>query len=79
LSYFDIFSLGWNLNAVMFVVNLVLAINIVKTNDVGNLHKEGEVLRELKEELDKLYPNRGLETLEVMLFLSLHFLEFFGV
>ena len=76
MSYYDIFSLGWNLNAVMFVVNLLLAINIVKTNDVTSLHKEGEVLNELKEELDKFYPNRSYETL---LSYAIPFTAFFRV
>jgi len=63
MSYFDILSLGWNLNALMFVINLVLAINIIKTNDISNLHKESKILNDLKTEFDKFYPNRGFETL----------------
>ena len=63
MSYFDILSLGWNLNALMFVINLVLAINIIKTNDISKLHKESKILNDLKTEFDKLYPNRGFETL----------------
>ncbi len=63
MSYFDIFALGWNLNAVMFIVNLLLAITILKSNDVTNLQKESEVLKELKLEFDKFYPNRAYETL----------------
>jgi hypothetical protein len=63
MSYADIFIIGWNLNAMMFVVNLILAVNVVKSNDAAQVSKEHEVLSELKEELDNYYPNKGFETL----------------
>jgi len=63
MSYADIFIIGWNLNALMFVVNLLLAIGVLKSNDPVSLTKESEVLRELKEELDNYYPNRRYDTL----------------
>jgi len=63
MSYSEIFILGWNLNGVMFVVNLLLAINVIKSTDIVSVSKEHEVLSELKKELDNYYPNRGIETL----------------
>ena len=62
MSYFDIFILGWNLNAMMFFLNLILAFKVIKSNDAVTLHKETETLNELKIELEKFYPNRGMET-----------------
>ena len=76
VSYSEIFMLGWNLNAFMFVVNLILAVNIIKTNDIANLHKESEILKELKEEFEKFYPNRGFET---MISYAIPFTAFFRV
>ncbi len=58
MSYSEIFILGWNLNALMFVLNLVIAFGTVRTNDPLSLHKETEVLKELKDEIDELYPQR---------------------
>ncbi len=63
MNYSEIFILGWNLNALMFVVNLVLALNILKSNDVGEVSQAQEKLAHLKEEIDIYYPNRGIETL----------------
>ncbi len=63
LSYIDIFMLGWNLNALMFVVNLLLAMKILNSSDPEALHEQNETLHELKEEFDKLYPNRKYEAL----------------
>ncbi len=63
MSYADIFIIGWNLNALMFVINLMLAIGILKSNDPVSLSKESEALRELKEEFDNYYPNRRYDTL----------------
>jgi len=63
MNYSDIFTLGWNLNLVMFVINIVLSINIMKSVDITKAVKEHEILKELKEELDKYYPNRSYETL----------------
>ena len=62
MSYLDIFILGWNLNALMFVVNLVLAVQIIKSSDTMDLHQQSKILNELKDEFDTFYPNRGYET-----------------
>ena len=63
MDYIDIFMLGWNLNALMFAVNLLLAFKIIKSDDVQKLQEESQMLHTLKTEFDKLYPNRRLETL----------------
>jgi len=63
MTYSEIFIFGWNLNALMFVVNLILAFRTVKQNDIMTISKEHETLNELKQEMDKFYPNRGMETL----------------
>jgi hypothetical protein len=63
MSYGEIFILGWNLNGLMFVVNLLMAINVIKSVDIVDISKEHETLEELKKELDTYYPNRGFETL----------------
>lgn len=63
MSYSEIFIIGWNLNALMFVVNLILAFNVMKSNDPVEVSKAHEKLEQLKEEIDEYYPNRGLETL----------------
>ena len=58
LSYFEIFMLGWNLNAAVFFINLFTAFSAIKTYDSSSLYKQSEMLKELKEEYDKLYPSR---------------------
>ena len=58
MSYTEIFILGWNLNALMFILNLVIAFGTVRTNDPISLHKETAILKDLKEEIDELYPQR---------------------
>ena len=63
MTYSEIFILGWNANALMFVINLLLAITIVKANDPMDLEKQNEELGKLKEEFDNYYPNRKYETL----------------
>ncbi len=63
MSYADILIIGWNLNALMFMINLILAIGVLKSNDPVSLSKESETLRELKEEFDDCYPNRRYDTL----------------
>ena len=63
MSYSEIFIIGWNLNALMFVLNLVLALNMVKSNDPVGMTKAHEKLSQLKEEIEKYYPNRAYETL----------------
>ena len=63
MSYADILILGWNLNALMFVVNLFLAINVMKSADMEEFEKESERLSVLKQQFDAYYPNRRYETM----------------
>jgi hypothetical protein len=63
MSYSDIFILGWNLNAMMFVVNLFLAVSVMRSADMEQVEKEGQVLSALKQQFDTYYPNRKYETL----------------
>ncbi len=62
MSYLDICIIGWNLNALMFVVNLLMALRVVSSQDRETLQEESIVLKELKEEMDKYYPNRLYST-----------------
>lgn len=62
MNYLDICILGWNLNAMMFVVNLFLAANIVRNGDVDEFQKESELLSDLHQEFEQYYPNRKVET-----------------
>ncbi len=63
MSYLDICIAGWNLNALMFVVNLFIAVRAISTQDKSRLYEESLVLKELKEELEKYYPNRVYSTI----------------
>ncbi len=63
MDYGQIFMYGWGLNILMFLVNLFIALNVLKSTDVTTMTKEHQVLAELKVEIDKYYPNRGYETL----------------
>ena len=63
MSYEDIFVLGWNLNALMVLINLLLAINIFKSSDPIEMQKNSEVLKKLNIEFEHYYPNRKFETL----------------
>jgi hypothetical protein len=63
MSYDEIFIYGWSLNLLMFITNLMMAINVMKSTEITDVAKEHAVLSELKIELDKYYPNRGFETL----------------
>jgi len=63
MDYGQICMYGWGLNIVMFLVNLFIALNVIKSTDVTTMTKEHEILGELKLEIDKYYPNRGYETL----------------
>ena len=49
MSYLDICIIGWNLNALMFVVNFLIAIRVISTQDRSKLQEESMVLKELKE------------------------------
>lgn len=62
MSYLDICIIGWNLNALMFVINFLLAIKVISTQDRDTLQEESVVLKELKEELDNYYPYRTYST-----------------
>ena len=63
MSYLDICIMGWNLNALMFVINFLIAIRVISTQDRSKLQEESLVLKELKDELEKYYPNITLTTL----------------
>ena len=63
MSYEEIFILGWNLNALMFVANLLLAFKVISTADKSKLQEESEELKELKNKLDFYYPYRTYTTL----------------
>ena len=45
MSYLDICITGWNLNALMFVVNLLIAIRTISTQDKSRLYEESLVLK----------------------------------
>ena len=47
----------------MFVVNFLIAIRVISTQDRSKLQEESLVLKELKDELETYYPNRTLTTL----------------
>lgn len=68
MSYVDIFIIGWNLNAMMFMMNLIIAFGTIKDNDPVVLHKESQILKDLKEEFDNFYPNRKYDVLITYLF-----------
>ena len=63
MSYLDICITGWNLNALMFVVNLLIAVRAISTQDKSRLYEESLILKELKDELEKYYPNRIYSTI----------------
>ena len=63
MSYYEIFVIGWNLNAMMFVSNLLMAVTTFNSKDIINMQKQSAVLRELKEKYDELYPYKRYETL----------------
>lgn len=63
MSYLDIFILGWNLNALMFVVNFLMAIRVISSQDREKLQEQSHILRDLKQELDKFYPYRTYTTI----------------
>lgn len=63
MTYSEIFILGWNLNALMFALNLIIALRAIKTSSKEQLVKENQVLNELKIELERYYPYRKYTTL----------------
>ena len=50
MNYLDICIIGWNLNAFMFVINFLMAIRVISTQDRTKLQEESVVLKELKDE-----------------------------
>lgn len=63
MSYLDIFIIGWNLNALMFVLNLLVAIFTAKKADILEMRRDNEILGKLKSEFDQYYPNRRYEVI----------------
>ena len=63
MSYLDIFIMGWNLNAFMFVVNFLIVLRVVSNKASDDLKEESQVLRELKQEFEQYYPYRKYTTL----------------
>ena len=63
MSYEEILVLGWNLNVIMFFLNLFFAFRTMSLKTKEQLEKESRVLSSLKEEFDKYYPNRKYETI----------------
>jgi hypothetical protein len=47
----------------MFLSNLFLAVSSFNPKDITQIHKQSSILRELKQEHAKLFPNRRYETL----------------
>lgn len=68
MSYLDICIFGWNLNALMFVVNFLIAIRTISSEDKTKFVEESLVLEELKQEFQKYYPYKAQETLLTYLF-----------
>lgn len=60
MSYYEICVIGWSLNVLMFLANLLVALKTFSSTNIENLHEENMILKELKEELDKYYPNKNL-------------------
>ena len=63
MSYTDIFILGWNLNAFMFVINFFIVLKVITSKANSDLKAESQVLRELKTEFERYYPYRKYTTL----------------
>ena len=63
MSYIEIFIIGWNLNALMFAINFFIAIKTISSQDRSILAQQSLILKDLKDELEKYYPNRTLTTL----------------
>jgi len=63
MSYYEIFVIGWSLNFLMFTSNLILAFSTFNSDDIMQMKKQNENLRELKSKHEKLYPYRTYETL----------------
>lgn len=67
MGYLDIFVIGWNLNALMFAINFIIAAKTISSTNKEILMKESLILKELKEDLDKYYPYRTYSTMATYL------------
>lgn len=56
MSYEEIFIVGWFANAIMLIINVLVVLFVVKTNDSEVLKKQSQDLQKLKNEYDKYYP-----------------------
>lgn len=63
MSYFEIFILGWFLNAFMLLVNSILYVKFMNLQKLDLLDEEIEIIYELQSEVNKYYPNKKGETL----------------
>lgn len=63
MTYEEIFIIGWNLNLVMFLLNLFLALRTMSRKNKEQIEEENRVLSKLKQEFDKYYPYRKYETM----------------
>lgn len=63
MTYEEICILGWNLNLLMFFINLAMAIRTMSQKPKEQLLQENKILTELKMEFDLYYPYRKYETL----------------
>jgi len=63
MSYEDICILGWNLNAMMVLINIFVAMNIFSSSDPIEMEKNSHTLQKLSKEFEKYYPNRRFETI----------------
>ena len=63
MSYYEIFIIGWKLNALMFLSNLFLAFSTFNSKDIKQMQKQSSMLKELKEEHESFFPRRKYETL----------------
>lgn len=63
MTYLDIFIIGWNLNAMMFMINFLIVIKVVNSKKQEDFAQQSKVLRELKKEFDYYYPYQRYMTL----------------
>lgn len=63
MSYSDIFIVGWNLNALMFILNFLIALTVISNKQNRDLKAESQALRDLKNEFEHYYPYRKYTTL----------------
>ena len=75
MTYFDIFALGWNLNALMFFINFIISLRLFRSEaDADVIQEKMATLKQLQVEFEKYYPNRKLEVIFMYL---LPFASFF--